>query len=66
MLTPEIAQKLLEELLTKTGLPASFEGDRLDAFKVGAINLVNLISKRVSLDPEPELPKKPDNPDEGD
>jgi len=54
-LSPEDKKKLVE-VLDKTGLPSTFNGDRFDAFRFGLSVCLRAIEPLVCLAPEP--PKK--------
>lgn len=44
--------------LRRVGLPAGFEGDRLDAFRVGLSMALDALAVKVSIDKPKEEPKK--------
>jgi hypothetical protein len=53
-----LTQKEIQELnLANVGLPAGFQGDRLDAFRAGLSTAVEVVKDKVSMD-KPKEEKK--------
>jgi hypothetical protein len=50
MLNDGDVKVLAQELGKKIGLPAEFQGDRLDAFRLGASLAIEVIKSKVTLD----------------
>jgi hypothetical protein len=50
--------RVLAQELGRIGLPAGFQGDRLDAFRLGASMAIEVLKEKVSMDKDKKEDKK--------
>lgn len=48
----------LQPALARIGMPLTFQGDRVEAMRLGVSTAIEILKDRVSLDKPPEPPKK--------
>jgi len=52
-LSQQEQQNIIQELTNTTGMPAAFQGDRIDAYVNGLIQAIKALASRVSIDQSP-------------